>query len=107
MTSPYTVCEYIGRHGYCGKRCFGGRCNIYRKKETLTLCLGECLRGTASITGYCNQCGNKQTTVWRQMKNDTLAVNGIIDQWLSWEWTAPQCQPTPETLPGVECATNG
>ncbi len=64
MSSPYTVCEYVGRNGYCGKRCFGGRCNIHRKRETLALCLEECGRGTASITGYCNQCGYKQMTVW-------------------------------------------
>ena len=28
------TCEYVGRNGYCGKRCFGVRCNIHRKKET-------------------------------------------------------------------------
>ena len=86
MSSPYTVCEYVGRKGYCGKRCFGGRCNIHRKRETLALCLEECGRGTASVTAYCHQCGYKQMTVWRQMKNDTLAINAIIDKWLSLDW---------------------
>ena len=98
MFSPYTLCEYIGRHGYCGKRCFGGRCNIHRKKETLVLCLGECSRGTASVTGYCNQCGNKQTTVWRQIKNDTLAMNRIIEEVLSWDWTQCQAPATQRTV---------
>jgi hypothetical protein len=100
MSSPYTVCEYVGRKGYCGKRCFGGRCNIHRKRETLALCLEECGRGTASVTGYCHQCGYKQMTVWRQRKNDNLAMNAIIDEWLSLDWTAPQCQ-APATLPGA------
>ena len=91
MSSPYTVCEYIGRKGYCGKRCFGGRCNIHRKRETLALCLEECGRGTASITGYCNQCGYKQMTVWKQMKNDSARLESYIDEVLSWDWTAPEC----------------
>jgi hypothetical protein len=101
MSSPYTVCEYVGRKGYCGKRCFGGRCNIHRKRETLALCLEECGRGTASVTGYCHQCGYKQMTVWKQMKNDNLAMNAIIDEWMSLDWTASQCQLPPATLPTV------
>ena len=99
MSSPYTVCEYVGRKGYCGKRCFGGRCNIHRKRETLALCLEECGRGTASVTGYCHQCGYKQMTVWKQMKNDNLAMNRIIDEWMSLDWTASQCQLPPVILP--------
>jgi hypothetical protein len=107
MSSPYTVCEYIGRKGYCGKRCFGGRCNIHRKRETLALCLEDCGRGTASITGYCHQCGYKQMTVWKQMKKDSFAMGGIIDEWLSWDWIAPECQPTPATPRTVVYATSG
>ena len=107
MSSPYTVCEYIGRKGYCGKRCFGGRCNIHRKRETLALCLEDCGRGTASITGYCHQCGYKQMTVWKQMKKDSFAMGGIIDEWLSWDWTAPECQPTPATPHTVACVGCG
>ena len=86
MSSPYTTCEYIGRNGHCGKRCFGGRCNIHRKKETLALCLEGCGRGTASKTGYCARCGYKQMTVWRKMKNETIAMDDFIDEILSWGW---------------------
>ena len=80
MSSPYTVCVYIGRKGYCGKRCFGGRCNIHRKRETLVLCLEECGRGTASVTGYCHQCGYKQMTVWRQRKVEAQRLDTFIDE---------------------------
>ena len=107
MSSPYTVCEYIGRKGYCGKRCFGGRCNIHRKRETLVLCLEECGRGTASVTGYCHQCGNgyKQMTVWRQRKVEAQRLDAFIDVVLSWDWMQPQCQAA--TLPIVECVGSG
>ena len=99
MSTPYTTCEYIGRNGHCGKRCFGGRCNIHRKKETLALCLEGCGRGTASKTGYCARCGYKQMTVWRKMKNESLAMDAqaqrerneideAIDDILSWDWPA-------------------
>ena len=108
MSSPYTTCEYIGRNGYCGKRCFGGRCNIHRKKETLALCLEGCGRGTASKTGYCARCGYKQMTVWRRMKNESLAmdaqaqrerneIDAAIDEILSWDWP-PLSQPTTNNL---------
>ena len=107
MSSPYTVCEYVGRKGYCGKRCFGGRCNIHRKRETLALCLEECGRGTASVTGYCHQCGYKQMTVWKQMNNDNLAMNAIIDEWMSLDWTASQCQLPPAILPIAACVGSG
>ena len=107
MSPPYTVCEYVGRKGYCGKRCFGGRCNIHRKRETLALCLEECGRGTASVTGYCHQCGYKQMTVWKQMKNDNLAMNRIIDEWMSLDWTSPRCQLPPVILPIAACVGSG
>ena len=108
MSTPYTTCEYIGRNGYCGKRCFGGRCNIHRKKETLALCLEGCGRGTASTTGYCARCGYKQMTVWRKMKNESLAMdaqtqrertemNEYIDEILSWDRTDPQYLIVPKT----------
>ena len=114
MSTPYTTCEYIGRNGHCGKRCFGGRCNIHRKKETLALCLEGCGRGTASKTGYCARCGYKQMTVWRKMKNESLAmdaqaqrerneIDAAIDEILSWDWPA-LTQPTNNlSLPEV-CA---
>ena len=118
MSSPYTTCEYIGRNGYCGKRCFGGRCNIHRKKETLALCLEGCGRGTASKTGYCARCGYKQMTVWRKMKNETIdmdaqtqrdrdEMNAFIDSLLSLDWTAPQCLTPLKTLPIAPCVTSG
>ena len=108
MSTPYTTCEYIGRNGHCGKRCFGGRCNIHRKKETLALCLEGCGRGTASKTGYCARCGYKQMTVWRKMKNESLAmdaqaqrerneIDAAIDEILSWDWHALS-QPTTNNL---------
>ena len=108
MSSPYTVCEYIGRLGYCGKRCFGGRCNIHRKRETLVLCLEECGRGTASVTGYCHQCGYKQMTVWRQRKVEAQRLDAFIDVVLSWDWLQPQiiCQ-APKIPPIAACATYG
>ena len=86
MSSPYSVCEYIGRKGSCGKRCFGGRCNIHRKRESLALCLEDCSRGTSSMTGYCAHCGYKQMTVWRRMKHNTLAMNAFIVDIYSWDW---------------------
>ena len=106
MSSPYTVCEYIGRKGYCGKRCFGGRCNIHRKRETLVLCLEECGRGTASVTGYCHQCGYKQMTVWRQRKVEAQRLDAFIDVILSWDWVQPQCQ-VPKIPAGAACAASG
>ena len=106
MSSPYTTCEYIGRNGHCGKRCFGGRCNIHRKKETLALCLEGCGRGTASKTGYCARCGYKQMTVWRELKNESLAMDAYIDEILSWDWTAHRLIVA-KTKHGVESATCG
>ena len=116
MPSPSTVCEYIGRNGYCGKRCFGGRCNIHRKKDTLALCLEGCGRGTASKTGYCARCGYKQMTVWRKMKNETLAMdaqaqrereemNEYIDSLFSED--DPECLTPQLTQRVAECATSG
>ena len=117
MSSPYTTCEYIGRNGHCGKRCFGGRCNIHRKKETLALCLEGCGRGTASKTGYCARCGYKQMTVWRKMKNETLAMdaqaqrdrdemNSYIESLFCEDQTDPQCLTPLVTLHVAECATS-
>ena len=103
MSSPYTVCEYIGRNGYCGKRCFGGRCNIHRKKDTLALCLEGCGRGTASNTGYCNQCGYKQMTVWRQRKIESQRLDAYIDELLAWDWIRPQLCQTSRTVACAPC----
>ena len=109
MSSPYAVCEYVGRKGYCGKRCFGGRCNTHRKRETLALCLEDCGRGTASVTGYCHQCGYKQMTELKRRKRVAHRLEAYIEEVLSWpwNWTAPQCPTEPATLPTAECAASG
>jgi hypothetical protein len=80
MSSPYTLCLYIGRKGSCGKRCFGGRCNVHRKRETLTLCVENCGRGTASLTGYCSQCGYKQIYYGQKMKRARVEMDEFIDE---------------------------
>jgi hypothetical protein len=82
MSSPYTLCLYIGRKGLCNKRCFGGRCNIHRKRETLTLCVEDCGRGTASQTGYCAQCGYKQIYYGNKLKRERDQRNAFLNELL-------------------------
>ena len=83
MCSPYTLCLYIGRKGLCSKRCFGGRCNTHRKRESLKLCIENCGRGTASATGYCAQCGYKQIYYGQKLKRKRDEMDTYINEFLS------------------------
>ena len=110
MTSPYTTCDYVKRAGVCGKRCFGGRCNIHRKRVAQTLCLKQCGRGTRSRTGYCKHCGWAQNDHGHRMKKKERAMDALIDELLSWDWEgipALLCPATCATQPTVESAACG
>ena len=81
MSSPYTVCDYLSLKGVCGKRCFGGRCNIHRNKKTLTYCKGGCGTGVYSRTGYCANrscCGWKQTDLGHKMQKQEKLIEAYI-----------------------------
>ena len=91
MSSPYTTCEYLGLKGTCGRRCFGGRCSIHRKKTSLSPCLEGCGRGTASVTHYCHGCGNQQFIALRRLKKHTISMEAVIDEVLSWNWDKSEC----------------
>jgi hypothetical protein len=76
MSSPYTICDYIGPSGYCNKRCYGGRCAVHRNRPTKKFCINivptQCSRGTSSISGYCRQCGNLQIIGCRRISRQKL-----------------------------------
>jgi hypothetical protein len=84
-TSPYTLCDYIARRGLCGKRCFGGRCNIHRGRQSLTFCKQGCGRATASKTGFC-PCTSKQADHGHRLKKKRDQMDAYIDEILSWNW---------------------
>jgi len=50
-------CTYLKRDGRrCTKRTFSEQCHLHKGKQSHTLCLNLCGRGTNSVTGYCKQC---------------------------------------------------
>jgi hypothetical protein len=67
-SSLLSLCEYVGRKGLCGKKCYGGRCAIHRSRPTMNYCLSGCARGTVSKTGYCAQCANHQKNIGAKMR---------------------------------------
>ena len=107
MDNPHTICAYVGREGSCGRNCYGGRCFQHRAKRGLTPCV-QCGRGTGSATGFCRKnCGNKQVYNSNKMLRQRNEMAAYIEELLSLDWTQPQCQAAPATLPTAVCAGSG
>ena len=70
----HTTCDYYGRNGVCGARCFGGRCRTHRHRVTLNACRVEgCGRGTASKTGFCPCSWAQQQFAHSMARDDSRA----------------------------------
>lgn len=70
---PYATCQYFGRAGVCGKRCFAGRidgdrCGVHRTRKSLNPCAKGCGRGTQSKTGFCAGCGWAQNDGCKKLR---------------------------------------
>ena len=77
----YTKCDYYGRKGVCGARCFGGRCRTHRHRVTLSVCRVEgCGRGTASKTGFCPCSWAQQDYAHRMARDDSRADAAAREQ---------------------------
>jgi hypothetical protein len=114
MATPYTTCDYLSRKGICDKRCFGGRCNIHRKKKSLAYCLGDCGNITGSISGWCadrETCGWKQGDVAKKMRRERKEEAAYLKEILSWDWVGYHRRQWPGveliTPPAAESATAG